>query len=100
MGKYALVWQSLYGDKSSEKDFRNHLRSCVRHLDFSSCPTDPDVWMHPAKNLNGTDYYEFILIYTNDTLVISENSEQVICKDLGQYFELKVRYIGPPKVYL
>ena len=55
MGNYALVWQSLYGGKSAGKDFWNHLRSCMRHLDFLSCCADPDVWMQPAKHSNGTD---------------------------------------------
>ena len=100
MGTHALVWRAIYGGKSAGKDFRNHLRSCMRHLYFESHPSDPDVWMRPAKNFNGTYYYEFILLYTNDALVISENSEQVLHKDLGRYFELKEKSIGPPKIYL
>ena len=56
--------------------------------------------MRPDKHSNGTDYYEFILLYTNDALVISDNSEQVLHKDLGRYFELKEKSIGPPKIYL
>ena len=49
VGKVALIHWALYGGKSAGKDFRNHLRSCMRHLDFVSCPADPDVWMRPAK---------------------------------------------------
>ena len=45
VGKVALIHQALYGGKSAGADFRNHLRSCMRHLDFVSCPADPDVWM-------------------------------------------------------
>ena len=69
----------------------------MRHLDFVSCPADPDVWMRLAKNLNGTDYYNFILLYTNNILVISENAEQVLRKNLGRYFELKEKLLDPPK---
>ena len=72
----------------------------MRDLYFSSCPVHPDVCMRPAKPSNGTDYYEFILLYTNDKLVISENADQVLHKDLGRYFELKEKSIGPPKIYL
>ena len=72
----------------------------MRHLNFASCPADPDVWMGSAKHSNGTDYYEFILLYTNNALVISENVEQVLHKHLGRYFELKEKSIGPPKIYL
>ena len=100
VGKVALIHRALYGGKSAGKDFRNHLRSCMRHLDFVSCPADPDVWMRPAKRSDGADYYEYILLYTDDALVISENAERVLRLDLGRYFELKEESIGPPKLYL
>ena len=73
--KYALVWRDLYGGKSAGMDFLNYIRSWMRYLDFASRPVNPDVWMRPAKHSNDKDYYEFILLYTDDTLVISENVE-------------------------
>ena len=100
VGKNALIRRALYGGKAAGKDFRNHLRSCMRHLDFVSCLADPDVWMRPAKRSDGSDYYEYILLYTDDTLVVSENAEQVLRKELGRYFTLKEESIGPPKIYL
>jgi hypothetical protein len=72
----------------------------MRHLDFISCPADPDVWMRPAKRSDGSDYYEYILLYTDDALVVSENAEQVLRNELGRYFTLKEESIGPPKIYL
>ena len=45
--------------------------------------------MRPAKNSNGTDYYESILLCTDNALVISDNAEQVLHKDLGWDFEPK-----------
>ena len=72
----------------------------MRHLDFKSCPADPDVWMRAAKKSDGTDYYEYILLYTDDALVVSCNAETIIRKELGRYFELKEESIGPPKIYL
>ena len=45
--------------------------------------------MQTAKKSNGTDYYEFILLYTDNALVISDNADQVLRKDLGRYFEIK-----------
>ena len=72
----------------------------MRHLDFISCPADPDVWMRPAKKACGATYYEYILLYTDDALVISQNAEVVLREQLGRYFELKEESIGPPKIYL
>ena len=48
VGKVALMHRALYGGKAAGRDYRNHLRSCMQHLNFTSCPADPDVWMSPA----------------------------------------------------
>ena len=59
-----------------------------------------DVWMRPVKCSGGSDYYEYILLYTDDALVVSDNAEQVLWNELGRYFTLKEESIGPPKIYL
>jgi hypothetical protein len=90
IGRVALIWRVLYGGKSAVRDFRNHLRACMRHLDFVSCPADPDVWMRKAKKPDGSCYYEYILLYTDDdALVLSANAELVLRKHFERYFELK-----------
>ena len=61
----------------------------MKHIGFTSCPADPDVWMCPAVKSNGDKYYEYVLLYTDDTLVISENGENVLRKEVVKYFELK-----------
>jgi hypothetical protein len=100
VGKVALIHRALYGGKSAGRDFRNHLRSCMRHLEFVSCPADPDVWMRPALHSNGTEYYEYLLLYTDDALCVSENAEHVLRNELGRYFPLKEGSIGEPNIYL
>ena len=99
-GQVALIHQALYGGKSTGKDFCNHLRTCMRHLDFVSCPADPDVWMWHAKKVDSSTCYEYILLYVNDALVISERVESILSSELGRYFELKEDSIGPPSLYL
>jgi hypothetical protein len=100
VGRKALVRRALYGGKAAGRDFRNHLAACMRHLEFVSCPADPDVWMRPAVKSNGDEYYEFVLLYTDDVLVVSENGERLLRDKIGKYFELKEASIGPPKQYL
>jgi hypothetical protein len=65
VGKSALIHRALYGGKAAGRDFRNHLRACMMHLNFKSCPADPDVWMRLAKHSDGSEYYEYILLYTD-----------------------------------
>ena len=45
-------------------------------------------------------YYKYVLLYTNDVLVISNNREKILHEGIGKYFELKENSIGPPKIYL
>ena len=57
--------------------------------------------MRPAKKSDGSEYYEYILLYTDDALVISDNAENILRNELGRYFQLKEESIGgPPKLYL
>jgi hypothetical protein len=97
LGKVALIMRALYGGKKAGSDFRNHLRACMRHLNFESCLADPDVWMRPALKPDGSEYYEYILIYTEDVLVVSTDGERILRAGIGKYFELKEESIAPPR---
>ena len=99
-GKRALIKRALYGGKTAGRDFRNHLRECMQYLGFISCKADPDIWMRTAKKSDGSDYWEYVLLYVDDALVVSENGEKFLREELGKYFELKEESIGPPKIYL
>ena len=72
----------------------------MEFLNFKSCLADPDVWMRPAIKSNGNTYYEYILLYVDDALVVSENAESILQNELGRYFHLKDESIGPPTMYL
>lgn len=100
VGRKALIRRALYGGKTAGRDFRNHLRQCMSHLGFESCKADPDVWMRAAVKSDGTEYYEYVLLYTDDALSIGENAENVLRNEMGRYFELKEESIGPPTIYL
>jgi len=76
------------------------LHAGMMDLNFVPCLADPDVWMRPAKKANGSSYYEYILLYTDDALCVSESPERVLREEIGKYFELKEESIGPPKIYL
>jgi hypothetical protein len=54
----------------------------------------------PAIKSDGTKVWDFVLIYTDDTLVISENADSILRNEMGKYFELKQESIGPPNIYL
>ena len=100
IGKVALIHRALYGGKSAGRDFRNHLRSCMHHLNFRPCLADPDVWIRLAQKGDSTPCYDYILLYVDNALVVSDNAESILRGEIGKYFELKEASIGPPKMYL
>ena len=61
------------------------------HMNLTSCPADPDDRMRLAEKSYGCQCYEYVLLvlYVDDTLVVSENAEAILRGELGQYFELQ-----------
>ena len=100
VGKVALIRRALYGGKAAGRDFWHHLRSCMEHLKFESSKADPDVWFRASKRKDGTPYYEYVLLYTDDCLVISDNAEAILRNEIGKSFTLKEKSIGNPGQYL
>ena len=94
LGRTALIHRALYGGKAAGRDFRNHLHSCMEFLNFKSCLADPDVWMRPAIKSNSNTFYEYILLYMDDALIVSENAESILRNEIGRYFDLKEGSIG------
>ena len=72
----------------------------MAHLGFKSKGGDPDVWMRPATRADGSKVYEYVLLYTDDCLVVSGNVNSILRKEIGRYFQLKPESIGPPSIYL
>jgi len=71
----------------------------MEELHFISCLADPDVWLRPAQKHNGTKYYEYVLIYTNDFLCISTYPKKIL-DSIGMHFKLKPKSIKMPEVSL
>ena len=100
MGKVVLMKRALYGGKSVGRDFWEHLCSCMYFLNFQSCKDDPDVWMRPALKADGSEYWEYVLLYCDDILVVGDHGEETLHNEIGKYFELKEESIEPPSIYL
>ena len=56
--------------------------------------------MRPGVKSNGLVYWEYVLLYTDDILAVSENGERIIRDEIGKYFELKPDSIQRPTQYL
>ena len=58
--------------------------------------TDPDVWFISAMKDDGKDYYQYVLIYTDNFLAIMQNHEDFIRHEIGKIFVVKPNSIGRP----
>ena len=72
----------------------------MEFISFKSCKADPDVWMREPIRDNGTDYYEYVLLYFDNCIMIRLNPEKILRDEIGKYFKLKESSVGPPGQYL
>ena len=100
VGKRAIIVRALYGGKGAGADYWRHVRSAMDDMGFTSCKADPDVWFRPGTKENGTDYYQYVLLYTDDILAIMVNPETFIRDELSRKFVVKEKSIGQPTQYL
>jgi Reverse transcriptase (RNA-dependent DNA polymerase) len=98
-GKLMIIRRALYGLKSSGAAYRAHFAATLTELNFVSCKADPDVWMRPATKDDGFQYYEYILTYVDDCLIVSHQPQVIIDILQGEY-KYRLKDIGPPTRYL
>ncbi|KAI2495111.1 Reverse transcriptase (RNA-dependent DNA polymerase) [Fragilaria crotonensis] len=99
-GKRALIVRALYGLKSAGASFRNHLADCMRHLGWTSCIADPDVWLKPEiRPEDGYKYYAYCLLYVDDILVIHHDAIRSL-NEIDHFFKTKEGSIRDPEFYL
>jgi hypothetical protein len=100
VGRKAVIVRALYGLKSSGAAWRACLAEVLRdQLGYRSCRADNDVWFRPAQRSDGTRYYEYVLVYTDDILSLSCDPNATLCH-LDQHFLIKPGSMGPPTFYL
>ena len=70
MGKFAVIRRTLYGGKAAGSDYCQHVRKVMLAMNFESCKADPDVWFRPGTKDDGSEHYQYVLLYTDDILCI------------------------------
>jgi hypothetical protein len=98
-GRPAKIVMALYGLKSSGARWRDHMANTLREAGFQSCYADPDVWMRAGVKPNGDKYWEYVLCYVDDLLVISHNPKAVM-DFLAKRYTLKKGSVKEPDTYL
>ncbi|CAJ1931500.1 unnamed protein product [Cylindrotheca closterium] len=98
--KKAILVKAVYGLKSLGFTWKSLCTDVLKEqLEFQPCRRDINVWHHPCKRKDGLKYYEYILVYTDDVITISENPKAIMDK-LNNFFVLKPDSIKEPTTYL
>ncbi len=71
----------------------------VNVMCFKPTREDADVYMRKNICNGNTPYYEYLLVYVDDVLVVSHAPDEVM-KQIGSEFEIKNGEYGPPTSYL
>ena len=66
---------------------------------FTIMVVDPDVWRRCAKRADRTEYYELLLVYVDDILLVSHDPRPSLI-ELGKVYALKKSSLGTPDIYL
>ena len=103
-GKKVIIVRALYGLKSSGAAWRAHLASTMSDLHFEPCQAEPDLWMRPASKPDGFTYWEYVLIYVDDLLVVSHQANEIM-ENISALYRLKEdpktgKCFGKPDHYL
>jgi hypothetical protein len=98
-GKNLLIVRALYGLKSVSVSFRAHMAKKLDEMGFKSSVADPDVWLRPASKADGEEYYEYIMMYVDNILAISE-TPLLIMEAIQDMVRFKNDKIEEPSNYL
>mgnify|MGYP003321204368 FL=1 len=98
-GKVLVITRALYGLKSSGAAWHAKLAGTLQEMKFVSTRADADVYRRPATRPDGTEYYELLLVYVDDILLISHDPKPTLTK-LGQIYNIKNDTIAEPTQYL
>ena len=94
-----IVNMELYGLKSLGAAFRAKLAGVLHDIGYTPSKADPYVWLRPAVNPDGAEYYEMVLCYVDDVLAISDMPMRTM-DGIRSVFKLKDDKAEVPDVYL
>jgi hypothetical protein len=89
------IVRALYGLKSSGAAcWRAMFNSTLLEMGFRSTVADPDVYLRANAKPCGFKFYEFLLVYVNDVLIVS-HSPKIHLERIKASYERHSNSIGP-----
>jgi hypothetical protein len=79
-----LITCALYGLWSNGKACRDHMASTFHDYRYKFCRADPDVWMRAKTKPDGFKYWSYILVYTDDLLIVNHEPKVALYSQARQ----------------
>jgi hypothetical protein len=98
-GRIVVIVRALYGLKSAGASWNHHLAAELLDMKFVPCKADPDVWLREHVKPDGTKYYEYVFVYTDDILAVSTDPVERVMNPLMER-GYNCKDVGPPTRYL
>ena len=96
-GCIVLIVKALYGLRSSGSAWHSQFSDHLRSMGFTPSLSDMDMWMRRQQRPDDTEYYEYLVVYVDDVLIVSHNP-QAIVDAISVRYDLKGG--GAPETYL
>ena len=97
-GEVFIIRKAIYGLKSSGFSWRQMLSQSLMDLKFECTIADADVYRRRAAKRDGTLYYELLMTYVDDIIIVSANPKEPMDK-LNEIYEFGEE-AKPPERYL
>ena len=98
-GKVCVMERALYGLKSSGASWRATLMVTLYDMGFVDTQADACVLRRKRRKETGEEYYELILVYVDDILLVSHDPQPVLDK-IDKHYKIKAGSTGEPTIYL
>ena len=98
-GSLMLIKRALYGLKSSGAAFHSYLAEVLYDLGYTPSSNDADVWLQPAIKPGGHKYYEYLLTYVDDIILVSHDPDTTML-GLQSVVKLKNDKFSQPDSFL
>ena len=97
-GCIVLIVKALYGLRSSGSAWHAHFSDHLKGMGFAPSRADMDMWYRRQKRPDGTEYYEYLVVYVDDVLIVSHAPQEIVDAIAARPYELKGG--GAPDTYL
>ena len=96
-GKLVFIVRALNGLKTSGASWGQHLSNEINNLGVTNTKGDSDIYRRRASKTTGESYYEYLIVYVDDIICVSDNPKHKM--DTLQ-ISYRLRDVGLPNKFL